>query len=393
MTRHILTTAIIAAGSILGSGAQAADLRINGFLSVVGGLTTSEGVARNKFTGAESKATYVADGPTGGVYDDDISFKPDSNFGLQVSSNLGDGLSVTGQLTGSGGEDFDTNVAWAYISYDLNDNWNLQAGRQRLPLFFYSDFLDVGYAYHWTRTPQVLPGAFSDTFEGVKLAWMHSSDNWDWRASIYGGAGDTSEGDVGIKTKDVLGATLKASNDWLQLRATYSMNDLVIDSPNSTFFTRNGVAQATDDNPLGYTFAGIGAHMTFDSVFVVTEYAFSEIEEVFAPDNSVVGADGTIGWYISSGIRLGNLTPHITYGVSEATFSQETPSLDTDSENASTTITLGVRWDFHPSAAFKAEFSTREDDSDDALQNDFGFFGNGEQNKVDVFTVGFDVIF
>jgi len=397
MQRNPLTAGILVAGLVLSASSQAADVRINGFMSVVGGATLSEGTARNRATGAETPATFEADAPTGGVYDDDISFKPDTNYGVQISSNLGDGLSVTGQITGAGGEDFDANVSWAYVNYDLNDTWTVQAGRQRLPLFFYSDFLDVAYAYHWARTPQVLPAAFSDTFEGIKFAWSDSTDNWDWRASIYGGSGSAESGVVGIKTNNVLGGVIKVSNDWLQLRASYSQNELVISgSPEITAsFRRNGVPQATSENPLGFQFAGVGVHMTFDDVFVVSEYALSAIENPFAPDFDAVGTDGTIGWYISSGIRIGNLTPHITYGYNEQTLSREMPGLTNDAANAASTITLGVRWDFHPSAAFKAEYSSRDDDSDDIVQNDIGFasVGNGDQHKVDIFTLGIDIIF
>ena len=31
-----------------------------------------------------------------------------------------------------------------YLSYEVNDNWTIQAGKKRLPLFYYSDFYDVG---------------------------------------------------------------------------------------------------------------------------------------------------------------------------------------------------------------------------------------------------------
>ena len=393
MRHNQLTLSIIMAGLALGSSAQAADVRINGFMSVVGGMTVSEGTARNRFTGAENRATFTADNPTAGIYDDDISFKPDTIYGLQIRADLGQGLSATGMITGAGGADFDANVSWAYINYQLNDSWGIQAGRQRLPLYFYSDFLDVGYTYHWIRVPQVLPATFTDTYEGVKGIWTHSSDNWDWQGEIYGGAGSAEPQGTLVKTNNTLGSTLKVSNDWLQLRATYMQNELVVPSQAGAL-NSNGVAQATADNPMGFAFYGVAAHMTFDNVFVIAEYAGSALDEPLGIDFNVNGSDSSVGWYISSGIRLGNFTPHITYGVSTATISGTMPALNgNDIDNITEMWSAGVRWDFHPSAAFKAEYTSNSDDSDDLIKNGYGFQGLGDSNETDVISFGIDLIF
>ncbi|MGH1374691.1 MAG: hypothetical protein ACRBBW_21830 [Cellvibrionaceae bacterium] len=370
---------------------QAAEIKFNGFASVVAGKTLSEGALRNRFTGVESDNTYVADNPTNGVYDDDISFKPDTIFGLQVSADLGKNLSVTGQFTGAGGEDFDTNVAWAYISYDFNENWNMQAGRQRLPLFFYSDFLDVAYAYHWIRVPQSLPAAFNDSFEGIKFAYTNSSDNWDWRIDAYGGASSTEVGGFDIEMEKIMGGVVKLNNDWLQLRATYMTTDIHTVVP--TGLSRGGQLQLTKDNPLSYDFAGVAAHATFGNGFLVGEYTMSETGEILGPDFDADGFENNTGWYLSYGHRFGNFTPHITYSSLVADYSDELPSLSSSAEDESDTWTVGVRWDFHPNAAFKFEYATRSNSPDDVLENTVGGFGTGQPREVDIISAGFDIIF
>lgn len=369
----------------------AADIRFNGFASVVAGKTLSEGTDRNRFTGVETDSTYTADQPTEGVYDDDISFKPDSIFGLQVSVNLGNGLGVTGQITGSGGEDFDANVAWAYITYDFNENWSLQAGRQRLPLFYYSDFLDVGYAYHWIRVPQDLPAAFNDTFEGLKFAYTNSGDEWDWRFDLYGGSSNVDVSGFSVNMEKILGGVAKVSNDWLQLRATYMTTDIDIDE--ATAFTYRGEPQLTDDNPLVYDFAGIAAHATLGNGFLVAEYALSNVDDPLGADNDADGFDGNVGWYISYGHRFGDITPHITFSQLTSDTSSEAPSLTSDAEEESDTWTVGIRWDFHPNAAFKFEYATRDQSSDNEIENVIGGFGDGTPREVDVISAGFDIIF
>lgn len=109
MNKALVTSALLCAGFV--GGASAADVNINSFASIVGGQTLSEGDLRTAGTLNGENAVFISDAPSIGIYDDDISFKPDTIFGLQISSQLGDGLSVTGQITGAGGEDFDANIA------------------------------------------------------------------------------------------------------------------------------------------------------------------------------------------------------------------------------------------------------------------------------------------
>ncbi len=385
-----ILSCVAAAGLTLTSSVQAADVRINGFASVVAGTTLSEGTGTHHFTGAESDAVFAADKVTGGAYDDEISFKPDSTFGIQISSDLGHGLSVTGQITGHGGEDYDAVISWAYIGYDLTDNLSLQAGRQRLPFYYYSDFIDVGYAYHWVRPPSSLAIAIFDTFEGLNLRYSGYTGGWDWNASLMGGGGDEDVESIGtITIEKMYGTVIKANNSWLQLRGSYFEMDQLY--PDVNYLTLNGEVQGTDDNPLGTTFYGLAAHMTFGNAFVVSEFTHVEYDEPLGADNGAIGFDEEDGWYISAGYRMGDFTPHITVGEKDTTF-VETGAATTGSRIAKE-LTVGVRWDFHPSAAAKFEYSSISDDSNDFYKNQIGLVGYGDSLEVDVITVGVDVIF
>jgi len=372
MKKSLLTPCLLAASIVATAGTQAAELRFNGFASVVGGMTTSEG--KDALTGKPSG--FTADAPSGGRYDDDFSFKPDTNFGLQVSADLGDGLSVTGQFTGAGGEDFDATVSWAYVSYDINDSWTLLAGRQRIPFFFYSDFLDVGYAYHWIRPP-VETNVSVDSLDGAQFRYQGSMGSWDTRVQIYGGTSDATTTIAGttidIGLEDALGAVFYASNDWLQLRATHMVADFFIEATGST---------QTDSDPVGVNFSGLAAHATLGDGFVVAEYV------TYTFDDPVFGSawDKYEGAYISAGYRIGDITPHITFATTDQSLEGFAGSINAD--EGSESITVGARWDFHPQAAFKAEYTTRSDESDSVIKAI-----KGEAREVDVFTLGFDVIF
>ena len=51
--------------------------------------------------------------------------------------------------------DYDPKFEMAYASYDF-DSFTARAGKLRLPLFFYSDYTDLGYAYPMIRPSQEL---------------------------------------------------------------------------------------------------------------------------------------------------------------------------------------------------------------------------------------------
>ena len=133
MKKTILSTAILLATAVT-SQASAADIQMNGFGSVrFGQMVDVDGVN-----------PMLPD-----LYnDDDLTFKDESLFGIQFSSDLGDGLSATVQLTAEGSNDFDVEAHWAYISYQINENHTVNAGRLATPLFNQSEYELVGFAHN-----------------------------------------------------------------------------------------------------------------------------------------------------------------------------------------------------------------------------------------------------
>lgn len=400
------------------SAAEAADIRFNGFASLAGGRTFNEGSTRfNSIivdpatdlangiiaTSGDFNSTYLADRITVGVYDDDWSFRPDTSYGLQVTADAGHGLTVVGQITGNGGENFDANIAWAYVAYDFNENFRLTVGRQRTPLFYYSDFFDVAYAYHWVRPPQELAASDFDTYEGVKLRWTTLAGNVDLATEVFAGsASETINTGSGVEFENQIGISITGTYDWLTLRGQYSQADLIIDNPTLTAIS----GQGTDEDPIPGVLAGLAANMDFGNYFIIGEYTISPVEDPVYPEFGIRGIDGTVGWYLSAGLRLGSVTPHITYSeetidytefVGDLSFTvQPFPFLTGEVEKYQSkreAWTIGIRWDFHPSAAFKAEYLTRADKSDDYFKNSAGQFGYGEPGKVDLLTFSLDVLF
>ncbi|EKE75153.1 porin [Gallaecimonas xiamenensis] len=345
-------------------GQAAADIRFNGFASIVAGQTLS------------SDETALG-------YDDDLSFKPDSLFALQAMADLGEGLTATAQIMAKGADDYDADLEWAYISYALNDDWKLHAGKLRAPLFRYSAFLDVGYAYTWLRPPQSVYGVPFNTIEGIRLDNTTFFGDWESNLKLYGGSYDGDISPNGVEgsgeLKNALGASWEMTRDWLSLRGTYATAKVTF-APNDAESQQQLGALVAQLQGLGLTdladgmvteedrgtFWGLGLGIDYQNLLFNAEFTHYQVDDALIPE--------TDGWYASIGYRFDSVTPYYSYEKFDAKADRKStanlPALLAGAVNAvydlgrseSTTHTLGLRWDFHPSAAFKLEYNQIEDD-------------------------------
>ncbi|MBY0235951.1 MAG: hypothetical protein K2W93_13295, partial [Burkholderiaceae bacterium] len=127
--------------------ARAQEFSGSGFASLVVGRTTGDCVSSGLAPAFSKGCTrYIADWGHAGVYEDELSASPESRIGLQGTVKFNPSFSVTGQVTARGLKDQHANLEWLYLAYQIAPEWSLQVGRKRLPLYYYSDFQDVGYA-------------------------------------------------------------------------------------------------------------------------------------------------------------------------------------------------------------------------------------------------------
>jgi len=362
----------IVLSSLFIAGNSQADIVFNGFASVVAGVTTSSDERLNG-------------------YDDSIDFSNGSLFAIQASSDIGEGLSVTAQILSRGDDDWSTNFEWAYVAYDATDNLRLLAGRQRVPFYMFSDFLDVSYAYPWISPP---PGVYSvafDTFDG--LGAIYSTNFGDFDANfhmIYGGNNtEIFEGEDTPDFNDLTGISITLNRDWLTLRAGYVQTEMnipveatqpLIDGWKGAGFPdiANNIEILKDTG----SFIELGFQLDFENIIVIGEFTQLNLD-----GTTLANQDS---YYIMAGYRFSDMLAHITYGVDDDARDRITggvpvgvdPSLDflidttngiTDGEaNEANYITIGLRWDFHDSAALKFEFTSYGDDLNS--NNDAGLF-------------------
>jgi hypothetical protein len=126
-------------------------LQISGFARIVLGALD------------ECEASYLG-------YDNSLSFDQQSLIALQADYQLNKTFSVTGQIIGHTNDQRESGVEWLYLTYQPNRSTQIKIGKQRTPIFYYSDYMDVGFAYPWITLPQQVYNSIF--FLPLKVFWQ-----------------------------------------------------------------------------------------------------------------------------------------------------------------------------------------------------------------------------
>lgn len=342
-----------------------ADLKFNGFMSIGAGMTLGD------------DEVFLIDEQTGAEYTNDIAFKPDSIFGLQVSSDLGDGLSATAQIVAIGGNDFEADFDWAYIQYKMTPQTTVTIGRLRSPFSLHSLYVDVGYTYNWIRPPveNNYPADLLKRIEGVDFTWANSLGDWDATASFTYGSSEidavVSVGPATIKFKDIMGVNAQMTYDWLTFRAGYIKEDATV-----TIKANNFTPPVNAGNKV-LTGAVVAE---WDNYTLKAEFFNRKF-----PDN-ITNHDR--GYYLSGAYNIGDFTPHLTYSAYKNTSNNNSEAMEDYNS-----IIAGVKYNFHPSAMFKIEYIKRTADTSAEAQAAVIANGGTPAGDADVIAFAIDLIF
>lgn len=395
MKKTILATSVLASTALLTPQLTLAkDLRIDGFASIYAGQVMDE----DELGGKEFR----------GYADDSINFQQNTKIGLQFMGDIQDGLTATAQFFGQGRDDFDPKVTWAFMKYQLNDTFNIKAGRQRVPYFLFSDFLQVGYAYTWAEPPaEVYDLGGFENVDGINLEMQSELADWSSRLNLLFGRTDTEldfdGSSVQLSSKNFTGVTWNMSRDWFTFQAIYSKSKASLSAYNDT---ANGIDQFTggtiSDEDLGFLtmdesdsdYAGIGISADWGDWLAAAEHTWIKLE-----DNPA--AYDRKAWYLFGGYRWQKYTFGLTYAHFENPNNPDTIAALEDNNVEATlngiihplspadsftkmvagqmleaipslyragkeskSYTATVRYDFHPSAAFKVEYVKEDADYD-----------------------------
>ncbi|MCJ8317824.1 hypothetical protein [Idiomarina sp.] len=355
--KYSLLASIGAAALVMTSSALAQDqIEWSGFGSIAAGMTTG---SNDELFG----------------YDNDLDFNPGSLFALQAKANLSDKLSVTTQIMSRGSEDFDLGVEWAYLQYQLTDSASINVGKLRLPFYMYSDYLDVGYSYHWLRTPQSVYRVPFDNYTGVSFQHNAFVGDFTFNTQVVAGnmqddidviGGETAEAEL----NNLIGFNTSAIYSNLTMRvAYYQTNDANIqlrgiDGDVDALLTlleqvgADQIIAELDASEDKGTFAGVGVMYDNFDWFVGAEYTELELENSYVPKQRSA--------YITAGKRFDSWALHATYGKTDdkvmnpERFAVPDPQLQAVVNQAANIVvtetaysSIGVNFNIAPSAVLK----------------------------------------
>ncbi len=330
-----------------------AEIEFSGFLSVGAGQVISNNTKTHD-------DTFIADYSNAGKYESNTSFRPDTTAGIQAQSHLLENISMNTQIIGQGNDNFNAELDWLYLTYEFHPSAFLEVGRKRLPLYYYSEFFDVGYAYVWVRPPVDNYTWQINHYNGVSLRQHFDINDMSGDITLYYGREDS-------KDNPILGELYKSAVDetWREMYGVvFSLSESIWDIRLNFLNGRNdrtlygykinpstGEIVESEDTQLtfkDYEFTNYGASLNLDTAygFLLTEYNIRNREK-----------DPQIQTYlVSIGARWNTWALHLTF----SEFKQDKENNGNKAEEHNTK-SIGVRWDFHTSAAVKLQFDHFDD--------------------------------
>lgn len=341
---------------------------------------------------------FASDYAQAGVYDNSSSLQwmPDSKFGLQGRAAFADNFfSVTAQAVSRGAKDGAINLEWLYASLKLNDKLTVQAGRKRLPLFYYSDAQDIGVAMPWTHLPPQLYGWEAVNYNGANISYQDQWGNWTANVDVLAGSEDRQESGywkiyngrqnrTDIRWNHIFGADLTLSKDWFETRVVYLQSSNQTKNVNGKWdaSTRTYVPATIDSayiDAFEQQIFGLSANIDYNDWLVRSEYI-----QINRPGNTWKDLAGIVG----AGYCYEKWQPMVTWSVYK---SVAVGSGDPSGQEGHFNIAYTLRYDLTTSSDIKVQIDNQHDQSGPNWSpnaNNSPAYGNAQ-----LLTLAYDTVF
>ncbi len=322
----------------------------------------------------------------------DARLDVDSNFGVQGTATLNSMFSTTGQLLfrKNARDAPDVALGLAFVKAKLTDSLSVRAGRIALPVFMISDYRYVGYASTMLRPPnEEYSQVPIDSLDGIDAIYQHTFGDTTLTGQFGVGTSSTKIGNgsdnvVTVKAKRVMVVNITAEHGPLTLRVgradtRISLNDLA---------ALNGFLDTLRLVGAGFQIPALPAladaleisdkKASFTSVGLALDWKDIVIQSEFAKRRADFYVGDTTSGYLMAGYRIGKFLPFYSYAklrqdrAPANTIPTACPpgrpafcgptlmalSAGVDNlvaPNDQSTNTIGLRWDFNKSAAFKVQ--------------------------------------
>jgi len=332
--------------------------------------TSIGGFASSNFSATDSSVPYNGEKNVG--HDNQGSFSS-TRVGLTINSEINKRVRFAGQMFTAKAVDFDLIIDWAFAELAITDDLSLRAGKVKFPAGILNEYKDVGYAMPWITAPAVIytelgapngPQMTRAGYTGGSLLGTRNVGDWALDADLFGGEINLE----GAKVRTLIG--FKTSANW---------DDVLLLQASAYEGTMRGTT-----NPMmeGAKHNGtmLGLKADWNNVIVYAEHAQITMGSL---DNMKA-----VSWYGTLGYQMGKFLPHVTF----QSFEQGKGAIDMNGnpdEDKQNTVTAGLRWDWLPGVALKAEFSQIN------TTEGVGLFpqGSAPPGKVNMVSFGIDTVF
>ncbi len=252
-------------------------------------------------------------------YNNSVSLRNQSLLGLRGDVNVSDSVSIVGQAILRANENQDSEIQWLYIDYRPTNALSFKFGRQRIPLYQYSEIIDVGFAYPWISLPQEVysPFIFND-YDGVLGSYEFSTPNLfgsvDAYYGIYDGDVSIGEQEVGADVSNLMGLSASVQVNQFNFRASYHKANVEVLFDDSLAFQKalnqlgffDSASVFTVDHKADYFQLSAGWENL--DYFARFEYTGFDSAAYFIPQAE--------NFYLSLGYNFSPYTVHVTFAQS-----------------------------------------------------------------------------
>ena len=273
------------------SASSFAELKINGFGSIILGRTLGT-VDDPLNPGQKRDEILTADFYDVGQYDNELSFSAESLFAVQGVMDLSSDLRITAQLVAKGTDDFEPEFDWYYLTYQASENLTLMAGRRNIPMYYFSEYSEVGFAYPWMRPPSNLYWWQVTQFNGLHAAYdFKISDYSNTITMFYGNENSYDNKELDYYNKlyggdalsvdefwtDITGINWNISGDFFDLRFVYFQND-------RDRTTTQSDGSETIGASFSQTFMGVGGTVNIEQFTILFDWNHVEYDDAFGTE-------------------------------------------------------------------------------------------------------------
>ena len=304
-----------------------------------------------------------------GVYEKDQGFQinQESLVGLQLRKEFTPTFSVTGQFVmraQNPNNGSSPSVDWLYAAWSpsADSPITIEAGRLRIPLYYYSDYLYIGYSYPWVRPPPDVYGWPIYSYDGANISYhtQIGKSAWTMNASAWtGGYKQTYDA-----YDTLIYYTTPTTESWEKMLGSYvSVTNGIVDVRAMVMKYRDNTEVMTQPitNVVTNQFTrieGLSANVDYDNWVVRGEI------DRYQQQSTSLGIDNVYKYnLLGVGYQIGDFLPMITH----SQYTTVAEPIEAQSTNS-----VVVRWDFKANMALKLQY----DDNKDNSQYPYKFFGD-----------------